>query len=101
MEHFDRANALAFQYFNEGRRIDHDVTRTTNDCLMDLYSKEFLAEQRVRGSSSETPIFIVGMIRTGTTLTDQIVSSHPGGRVGRRTAFLETRRDPCHPCMAQ
>jgi len=77
MEHFDRANEFAFQIFNEGRRLDHEVTRTTNDCLMELYSAEFLAEYRQYGSSSETPILIVGMIRTGTTLSDQIVSSHP------------------------
>lgn len=77
MGHFNRANDLAFQFFNEGRRLDHDVSRTTNDCLMDLYSEEFLAEYRRHGSSSETPILIVGMIRTGTTLTDQIISSHP------------------------
>ncbi len=76
MRHFDRANELAFQTFNEGRRLDYDVVRTTNDCLRDLYSKEFLEEYRQYGSSSEMPIFIVGMIRSGTTLTDQIVSSH-------------------------
>jgi tetratricopeptide (TPR) repeat protein len=76
IQHFDKANELAFQVFNEGRRLDYDVARTTNDCLMDLYSQEFLAEYSRYGSSSETPIFIVGMIRSGTTLTDQIVSSH-------------------------
>lgn len=77
MESFDRANELAFHYFNEGRRVDHAVSRTTNDCLMDLYSREFVAEHSEQGSTSETPILIVGMIRSGTTLTDQIVSSHP------------------------
>ncbi len=76
IENYDRANELAFQIFNEGRRLDYDVVRTTNDCLMDFYSKDFLDENKQRGSSSETPIFIVGMIRSGTTLTDQIVSSH-------------------------
>lgn len=30
-----------------------------------------------RGSDAEDPIFIVGMPRTGTTLVDRIVSSHP------------------------
>jgi len=76
MSHFDRANELAFGIFNEGRRLDYDVVRTTNDCLMELYSKEFLEEYSRHGSSSETPILIVGMIRSGTTLSDQIVSSH-------------------------
>lgn len=77
MFHFDEANELAFQFFNEGRRMDRDVISTTNDCLMELYSAEFLASHRKYGSTEKTPIFIVGMIRSGTTLSDQIVSSHP------------------------
>ncbi len=77
MVQFDQANELAFQFFNEGRRMDRDVVGTTNNCLMELYSAEFLTEHRKYGSQNETPIFIVGMIRSGTTLSDQIVSSHP------------------------
>ncbi len=32
---------------------------------------------RERGNSSERPVFIVGMPRSGTTLTEQILASHP------------------------
>ncbi|MEN1958912.1 sulfotransferase [Luteimonas sp. MJ246] len=35
------------------------------------------AEPAARGSAAVDPIFIVGMPRTGTTLVDRIVSSHP------------------------
>jgi tetratricopeptide (TPR) repeat protein len=76
MRNFDEANDFAFHIFNEGRRMDYEVVQTTNSCIMELYSKEFLAEHRVKGLQSDVPLLIIGMIRTGTTLTDQIVSSH-------------------------
>jgi hypothetical protein len=41
------------------------------------YTREFLASAPRSEVSDETPIFIVGMIRSGTTLTEQILASHP------------------------
>lgn len=37
-----------------------------------------LAGAEVRGAPPEAPIFVIGMPRTGTTLVDRILSSHPG-----------------------
>ena len=37
----------------------------------------FTASEGRQGAPDEAPIFIVGMPRTGTTLTDRILSSHP------------------------
>jgi len=37
-----------------------------------------LAKARVTDPSKEAPIFVIGMPRTGTTLVDRILSSHPG-----------------------
>jgi len=75
--HFDRANELAFQIFNEGRRLDHEANTAANDDLMKFFSSDFLNHHKQYGSSSKTPILIVGMIRTGTTLLNQIISNHP------------------------
>ena len=71
MAHFDEANRLAFRIHNQGRPFDHATERVQNDALRAPISA------RYRGSESEAPIFIVGMIRSGTTLLEQIVSSHP------------------------
>jgi tetratricopeptide (TPR) repeat protein len=42
-----------------------------------FFTREFLAANQHLGNPSETPVFIVGMPRSGTTLTEQILSSHP------------------------
>jgi Tfp pilus assembly protein PilF len=48
----------------------------------------FPAAATVGGEASEAPIFVVGLPRTGTTLVDRILSSHPDVRsVGELTNF--------------
>jgi tetratricopeptide (TPR) repeat protein len=48
------------------------------DTLRQVFNSEFYREQAVRhaGCDNQEPIFIVGMPRTGTTLVEQILSSH-------------------------
>jgi tetratricopeptide (TPR) repeat protein len=41
-----------------------------------VFSTEFLARHRARANPSEQPVFIVGMPRSGTTLTEQILARH-------------------------
>jgi len=41
------------------------------------FSSEFFSDRRGLGSSDETPIFILGMPRSGTSLVEQILASHP------------------------
>ncbi len=76
MRHFDRANEAAFEMFNAGRRLDPAVSRRNTEYIAQMYSAENLSELGEHGSEDEAPIFIVGMIRSGTTLLDQILSSH-------------------------
>ncbi len=42
------------------------------------FSRETLARMAGRGEPDETPIFILGMPRSGSTLIEQILASHPG-----------------------
>jgi tetratricopeptide (TPR) repeat protein len=46
------------------------------DSLINLFSPSFLARHIARGDPSERPALIVGMPRSGTTLCEQILSSH-------------------------
>jgi hypothetical protein len=44
----------------------------------DICSRDFLRVMSGRGSTSNVPVFIVGMPRSGSTLVEQILASHPG-----------------------
>lgn len=47
------------------------------DALISTFNSEFIESHRNLGTECETPVLIVGMPRSGTTLTEQIISSHP------------------------
>ncbi len=49
----------------------------------------FLAERSSAGVASELPIFVVGFPRSGTTLVEQILASHPAAHGAGEIAFLE------------
>jgi tetratricopeptide (TPR) repeat protein len=45
--------------------------------LQKIFSREFIDGLRGSGDPSALPIFVLGMPRSGTTLTEQIIASHP------------------------
>lgn len=57
--------------------FDIDSYRRQVDSLIELFSRKFLAARAGYGDPSEAPVFVLGMPRSGTTLTEQICSSHP------------------------
>ena len=47
------------------------------DWTIGRYTREFIASKAASGIADQRPLFIVGMYRSGTTLVEQIVTSHP------------------------
>ena len=45
--------------------------------LKKLFTENFFSTHQAAGLSDESPIFILGMLRSGTTLVEQILASHP------------------------
>ena len=45
-----------------------------------VYTRELLAQPAVGASESQTPVFVTGMMRSGTSLVEQIIASHPQAR---------------------
>jgi len=72
-EHFCKANSLKrkAKFYNSQSHSDFI------DSLIEIYSKNYFQDKITCGSESELPVFILGMPRSGTTLVEQIVSSHP------------------------
>ena len=77
--------AQAFQYFKRGNELlkaaadDYDRKERSRfiDGQIRVYSREAIAKIGVPGSSSLKPVFVVGMPRSGTSLAEQIIASHP------------------------
>jgi tetratricopeptide (TPR) repeat protein len=61
------------------RHIGYDEAATLGcmDRMHELFGADFMARYRGAGLSSALPVFIVGMPRSGTTLIEQILASHP------------------------
>jgi len=69
---------LHYQQGNTLKPVSFDIEAHTReiDRLIEVYSAEFMANQSRSTVNSERPIFVVGMVRSGTSLTEQILSSH-------------------------
>ncbi|MCA0057536.1 MULTISPECIES: tetratricopeptide repeat-containing sulfotransferase family protein [unclassified Mesorhizobium] len=74
----------AFDYFAEGnairrKGIDYDAekTRAEFEAMKTVFDRDFFQKHRPSPISDDTPIFVVGMPRSGTTLVEQIIASHP------------------------
>ncbi len=73
-EHFRQANVLSRR-----RRPPHDraALAARVDKLIGAYGADWFASALGKGETSSRPIFIVGMLRSGTTLLEQMLASHP------------------------
>lgn len=72
-EHYDRGNRL--------RRAGIDYSADANHALVArskaVFTPELFARRNDQGAAAADPIFIVGLPRSGSTLLEQILSSHP------------------------
>lgn len=75
---------LAFHYLCEGNRLRKDLLGYNYKHDVDLFSKvrniqpclKKISRSNTKIKEAVTPIFILGMPRSGTTLVEQIISSH-------------------------
>jgi tetratricopeptide (TPR) repeat protein len=77
--------AQAFQNFKRGNELlktvadDYDRKERSHriDESIRVYSRDAISKIGATGSSSVKPVFVVGMPRSGTSLAEQIIASHP------------------------
>lgn len=79
----DPSQAFAwFEQANEMRRAalyyDADMMDRLFDALIQTFDASTVERLRAAGDASRRPVFIVGMPRSGTTLTEQALASLPG-----------------------
>jgi tetratricopeptide (TPR) repeat protein len=73
----------AFEHYATGARLkramlkyDEADTFSFFDEIRKTFDADFIANPPFKGNPTSLPIFIVGMPRSGSTLTEQIISSH-------------------------
>lgn len=57
--------------------LDHAALDRHVDALAEVFDATLFATSTPRGSEDPRPVFVVGMPRSGTTLTEQIIGMHP------------------------
>ncbi len=74
----------AFRFLAEGNRIirsgfhyDSAEVEACFDRIRTVFDEDFFEQRSDFGVPDATPIFIVGMMRSGTSLVEQILASHP------------------------
>lgn len=75
--------AQAWHYYDQGnslRRIQETYdpvdTEVMNDMIIDVFSKDLLETNAGAGNADPSPIFVIGLPRSGSTLIEQILASH-------------------------
>lgn len=75
---YRQANDLKQQVYRSANQVfDQAKHRTLIDNLLAVFTPAFVQRVRNFGIDSETPVFIVGLVRSGTSLVEQILASHP------------------------
>ena len=92
MQHFDAADAVR----RSSLRFDSTAFSIEIDRMIARCTPEWIARTAELGSSDRTPVLILGMPRSGTTLVEQIVSMHPEVGGGGELHFWNQRGPGWH-----
>jgi tetratricopeptide (TPR) repeat protein len=93
-DHYRLSNEL------KGEQFDYTAHLARREMIIELFRRDLMKEHRKFGNASQIPTFVVGMPRSGTTLTEQILASHPAvagageqPRISRIATSFGFRRD--------
>ncbi len=73
LEHFDQAHRIA----HSKNKFDREAFRAQTDAIISFFNRSLFNRLGIQGLQTELPVLVVGMPRSGTTLTEQILASHP------------------------
>jgi len=76
METFHKANLLRDSISTKKQPFQPELYEQLFGLTRQIFTSEAIQRLQTKASSKPTPIFIVGMFRSGTTLVEQILSSH-------------------------
>lgn len=74
----------------EGFKYDVESEIKLFNSIKNVFNRELLSDKKGYGSDDHSPIFILGMPRSGTTLVEQILASHSQVAAGGELFFLNS-----------
>ena len=96
----------SFEYYRFGNMLKRARVEFNIDSHVDYlsrikktFSADFIEHRKSWGSNSEMPIFIFGMPRSGTTLVEQILASHPDVYGGGELQFFTQMDQNLHSIL--
>jgi len=87
MAHFHKSNAA------KGARYDPEATKRFLEQTTAFHTLDFMASLTGAGLEDERMVFVVGMPRSGTSLVEQIIASHPRAHGAGELANLQVLGD--------
>jgi tetratricopeptide (TPR) repeat protein len=96
MQHFDAADDVR----RSATPFDSTAFSIEIDRLIARCTPEWIARASELGSGDATPVMIIGMPRSGTTLVEQIISMHPDVGAGGELNFWNERGAAWHRSRA-
>ena len=109
-KHFEKSHQydIAFEHFRNSNEVSKtnrkpfDISAYSQefDKLIEFYTAERIEELAQFGSQDERPVFVVGLPRTGTSLTEQILSSHSAIHGAGELSYMGSIADQVHTSAA-
>lgn len=96
--HYRSANELTKRY---GANYDRAKLTRRVDQIIRTFDAPLIGRSRTHASTSELPVFIVGMPRSGTSLAEQILASHPAVFGAGEVIFWNTAYDAYRDAQVQ
>jgi tetratricopeptide (TPR) repeat protein len=87
-QNYQRANQLAK---TAAEPYDRDERSSFVDDMIRIYSGAAISTVADGASSSTKPVFVVGMPRSGTSLAEQIIASHPAAKGAGELGFIDDK----------
>jgi hypothetical protein len=97
LQQYDQANQIAYKLKFGGSVFDRKTYADSVEWKIKTFNQTFLKEHKSDGLDDAFPILVVGMMRSGTTLTEQILSSHPQVGATGEQSFWPRHWQECFP----
>ncbi|EAV42172.1 hypothetical protein SIAM614_20825 [Stappia aggregata IAM 12614] len=86
----------AFSFFDNYRTglypaHDPEVQKTFVETCKTVFNRDFFKQREDWALSSDRPVFVFGMPRSGTTLVERIIGRHPAARAAGELQFIPDR----------